>query len=157
MVVATMHREPQGAHFYDLRTMKRKLYVKTTEEAKDICFLSENRAILITCAGSASRKPRKRYVSTAILLEFDVAAGTSKRLKQASYPVGQFDSGCVHAGKLYAVDSGRGSLLVIDAETLEQVDQIDDYNFPHGMDINYGMMAVTSYGDNSIYITKMAE
>jgi hypothetical protein len=35
----------------------------------------------------------------------------------------------------------------------DQIGEIGSYDFPHGIDINYGMIALTSYGNNSISIT----
>lgn len=156
IVVATMQRSPRGAYFYDLQTMKTLLYIKTDHPAKDLCFLPDDRAILITTSGSPTLKPQERYVSENLLVKFDLARRSYDLLKKETYSVGQFDSAIVHEGRLFVVDGGRGCVLVIDTHTLQQVDQIDGYVFPHGIDINYGMMAITSYGTNSIYIKSLS-
>jgi hypothetical protein len=156
VVVAAMHRDPAGMHFFDLQTMAKLLYIKTDHPAKDICFLPNGRAILITTAGSPTATPQDHYTSQNLLVEFDLPSSRYKLLKKQTYPLGQFDSGVVHADKLFVVDSPRGCVLVIDVHTLQQVDQIDGYAFPHGIDINYGMMAITSYGTNSIYVSPLS-
>ena len=153
VVVAAMHSEPRGVHFFDLSTMEKLLYIETEHLAKDICFLPNGRAILITTAGSPSQDPRPRYLSENLLVELDLQSRSYSLLKKQTYPLGQFDAGIVHGDKLFVVDSPRGCVLVIDVHTLQQVDQIDGYDFPHGIDINYGMMGITSYGTNSIYVS----
>jgi hypothetical protein len=49
-------------------------------------------------------------------------------------------------------DCYQGCVLIADANTLDQIGEIGGYDFPHGIDINYGMIALTSYGNNSISI-----
>ena len=154
VVVATMHRSPRGAHFFDLSTMQKLMYIKTDHLAKDICFLPDGRAVLITTMGSPTPGPQEHYASENVLVEFDLKSKIYRVLKKQTYPLGQFDSAVVHEDRLLVVDSRRGCVLVIDVHSLEQVDQIDGYDFPHGIDINYGMMALTSYGTNSIYVER---
>jgi hypothetical protein len=153
VVVATTLRDPVGAHFFAAQIMKKLLYIKTDRPAKDICFLPGNRAILITTASTpVLEKSPGRNVSENLLVEIDLAGGRYNLLKKQAYDVGQFDSAVVHEDRLFVVDSYRGCVLVINVHTLQQVDQIDGYDFPHGIDINYGMMAISSYGNNSIYV-----
>jgi len=155
VVVAAVHRDPRGAHFFDAQTLKKLLYIETEHPAKDICFLPNARAILVTTAGSPTTKPQEGYLSENLLVKFDLKSRSCKIFKKQTYPAGQFDSAVVHEDNLFVVDGGRGSILVIDVHTLQQVDQIDGYDFPHGIDINYGMMAITSYGTNSIYVRSL--
>jgi hypothetical protein len=42
--------------------------------------------------------------------------------------------------------------VILPPGELETIRETGGYNFPHGIDIGYGMMVVTSYGDNSIDI-----
>jgi hypothetical protein len=153
VVVAAMHRNPRGVHFFGLQTMEKLLYIETDHLAKDICFLPNGRAILITTAGSPAPNSQDGYVSENLLVEFDLKSRSCSLLKKQTCTIGQFDSAVVHADSLFVVDSGRGCILVLDVHTLRQIDQIDGYIFPHGIDINYGMMAITSYGTNSIYVS----
>lgn len=153
VVVATMHRNPRGAHFYDLQTMEKLLYIETEHLTKDICFLPNGHAILITTAGSPAEKSQEGHVSENLLVEFDLKSRSYSLRKKQTYTIGQFDSAIVYKDNLFVVDSGRGCILVVDAHTLQQVDQIDGYIFPHGIDINHGMLAITSYGTNSIYVS----
>jgi hypothetical protein len=153
VAVATTHREPRGAHFFDVHTMEKLLHVETEHLAKDICFLPNGRAIVVTTAGAATMEPGARYVSGLVLVELDLKRRRYEVVKKQTYPFGQFDTAVVHEDHLFVVDSGRGCVLAIDVDTLKQVGHIDGYNFPHGIDINYGMMAIASYGTNSIDIT----
>lgn len=154
VVVATTLRDPLGAHFFDGKTMQKLLYIKTDHSAKDICFLPNGRAALITVAGSPTQQPGNLYRSEILLVEIDLVRGIYKVLdKKQARSTGQLDSIIAHDDQLFIVDSYRGCVLVLDARTLEQVDQIDGYDFPHGIDINYGMMAIACYGTNAIHVS----
>jgi hypothetical protein len=156
VVVATTLRDPLGAHFFDAKTMRKLLHVKTDHSAKDICFLPHGRAALITVAGSPTTKPGESYRSEILLVEIDLSRGRYKILeKKQSHASGQLDSIVAHDDRLFVVDSYRGCVLVLDASTLEQVDQINGYDFPHGIDINHGMMAIACYGTNSIHVSSL--
>lgn len=152
VVVATMHRVQPGVHFFNVRTMEKLLYIPSAFRAKDVCFLSGRRMILLTTDGAPKPEAQELYFSEAQLIEFDLHNKTYEVLAQHTYERGQFDSGMIHEDRLYAVDCYRGCVLIADADTLEQVGEMGGYNFPHGIDINYGMIALTSYGDNSISI-----
>jgi hypothetical protein len=41
---------------------------------------------------------------------------------------------------------------VLDPDSLAEIGRIDGYDFPHGIDIRFGMLAVTNYGANTIDI-----
>lgn len=155
VIVSAMQRDPRGIHFFDLQTMETLLYIETEHPAKDICFLPNGRAILITTAGSPATESQDDYVSENVLVKFDLKRRIYTLIKKQTYAAGQFDSVIVHEDKLYVVDGGRDCIRVIDAGTLQQIDQIDGYLFPHGIDINHGMMAITSYGTNSIYVRSL--
>ena len=48
-----------------------------------------------------------------------------------------------------------GKVLVLDGETLELKKEYNDYEFPHGVDVRYGMMAVTEYSKSNIKIVRI--
>jgi hypothetical protein len=153
VVVATALRDPRGAHFFDLKTMRRLLYIKTDRLPKDICFLPGGRAILITTEGAPlPEKSRARRVSENLLVKFDLVRGTWDLVARQTYDAGQLDSAVVRDDRLFAVDSHGGRILIIDTRTLQQVGQIGGFDFPHGVDVNYGMMAIACYGTNSIHV-----
>jgi hypothetical protein len=153
VVVATTLRDPRGAHFYDVQTMRRLLYVRTERLPKDICFLPGNRAVLITTDGAAlSEKSDACNLSELQLIEYDLARGTSLVVDRQLCGSRQLDSATFYEGRLYIVDGHGGRILIVDARTLRQVDQIDGYDFPHGVDAKYGMLAIACYGTNSIHV-----
>lgn len=153
VVVATVLREPRGAHFYDLQTMRRLLYVSTERLPKDICFLPGGRAVLITTDGAPlPERSAACNASELQLIEYDLARGTSAVVDRQMCEARQLDSAALYEDRLYVVDSYGGRVLVVDARTLRQVDQIDGYDFPHGVDARYGILAVACYGTNSIHV-----
>ena len=156
-VVGVFDRGRPGVGFFNVDSMMRLLHVETPAPAKDVCFLSDRRCIVLVADGSPDRHAQERYSSSALLVDFDLRAGSYEIVRQATYPGGQIDAGVVRAGRLYAVDSNRGTFIESDAGTLETIRETGGYNVPHGIDIGYGMMAVTSYGDNSIDIARIPD
>jgi hypothetical protein len=153
VVVATALREPRGAHFYDVQTMRKLLYVRTERLPKDICFLPGSRAVLITTDGAPlSEKSAAHNVSELQRIEYDLVKGTSTIVDRQLCEARQLDAATLYEDRLYVVDSYGGRVLVVDARTLRQVDQIDGYDFPHGVDARYGILAVSCYGTNSIHV-----
>jgi hypothetical protein len=156
VVVATALRDPRGAHFYEMQTMRKLLYVRTERLPKDICFLPGNRAVLITTEGAPlSEKSDACGLSEFQLIEYDLARETSRVIDRQMCASRQLDSAALYEDRLYVVDSHGGRVLVVDACTLRQVDQIDGYDFPHGVDVRYGILAVACYGTNSIHVARI--
>ncbi len=157
VVVATALRDPRGAHFFDVRTMRKLLYVKTDRLPKDVGFLPDGRAVLATTDGAPlPTSSRDRRVSEILIVEFDLGRGTHRLSARQTYDAGQLDSIAVRGDRLYAVDSAGGRVLVIDAVTLRQIDQFDGYDFPHGVDVNHGVLAVACYGTNAIHLRSLS-
>lgn len=153
VVVATVLRDPRGVHFYDVQTMRKLLYVGTARFPKDVCFLPGSRALLVTTDGSPTpERSDADNASELQLLEYDLERGTSVVVDQQPCAARQLDSVASYEGRLYVVDSHGGRVLVVDARTLRQVDQIDGYDFPHGVDARYGVLAVACYGTNSVHV-----
>lgn len=70
VVVATALRDPRGAHVFDVQTMKKLLYIRTDRLPKDICFLTNGRAVLITTDGAPTPETSRGHrVSEGLLVE----------------------------------------------------------------------------------------
>lgn len=154
IVVATALRGPRGAHFFDLKTMQKRLYIETARLPKDICFLPGKQAVLITTDGAPLPGASSRSnISELELVTYDLTRGTSTLVTRECCDAGQLDSGVFYDGCLYMADSHGGRVLIMDANTLRQVGQIDGFDFPHGVDVRYGMLAVACYGTNSVHVS----
>ena len=156
VVAATALRAPRGVHFFDLSTMRKLLYIETAGLAKDVCFLPGDRAAIVTTDGAPSaERSSDRHASEILLVELDIGRGKHRLLNRQSYDAGQLDSVAAYGDRLFAVDSPGGRVLVVDARTLRQVDQVDGYDFPHGVDVNHGLMAVACYGTNAVHVRSL--
>lgn len=154
-VAAAIDGAKPGASFYDLNSMRRLFHIDTASRARDVCFLSDTRCIVLTAEGDPTQQAQALNASAALLVEFDLGARTSRVVREAPFHGGQIDAGVVRANRLYAVDSGRGTVHLRDAKILAPIREIGGYNFPHGIDVGYGLMAVTSYGDNSVDVAAL--
>jgi len=155
VVVAAMINDPLGAYFFDLGSMRQVMRVGTERLPKDVLFLSSTRAVVIaTSSQPQSERSDAPRESEVMIVDFDLDQGTHRVVARRSYGTGQFDSVSAGGGRLFIADSYRGSILVVSADTLDQVDEVDGYPFPHGVDVGHGMMAVACYGDNSVHVSR---
>jgi hypothetical protein len=153
VVVATALRDSRGVHFYDVQTMRKLLYVSTDRLPKDVCFLPDNRAVVITTDGAPlPEKSSTCNVSELLLIEYNLARGTSTIVNRRLCGSRQIDSVVLYEDRLYISDSHGGRILVVDARTLQQICQIEGYDFPHGVDARHGRLAVACYGTNAIHV-----
>ncbi len=153
VVAATVLRDPRGVHFYDLGSMRKLLCVLTDRLPKDVCFLPGDRAAIATTDGApATERTSDRRSSEIVVVAFDLGRGHHRILVRQTYDAGQIDSIACSGDRLLAVDSPGGRILVVDAATLRQVDQIGGFDFPHGVDVNHGLVAVACYGTNAVHV-----
>lgn len=154
VVAATALREPRGVHFYEIQTMRKLLHVKTDRLAKDACSLPGGRAAVVVTDGAPSSQASRSVGTSEILIaDIDLDRGTSVIVGRRVYDVGQLDAIAHEDGRLYVSDSRGGRLLVVDARTLDQIGEVGGYDFPHGVDVKYGLLAVACYGTNAISVS----
>lgn len=152
VVAATLINDPLGVYFYDVESHAQTHYVPTDHLPKDVCFPAPGVAAIITTSSNPQTYTTQPGRTCEIVV-VDLPSG--QVLRRQSYGSGQFDSVSEHDGKLYVADSYRDQVLVVDAQSLAQVDQIDGLEFPHGVDVYQGMIAVTCYGDNAVHVRRL--
>lgn len=86
------------------------------------------------------------------MIEFDINQKTHKCLREILYPKCHFDCIVAHDDRLYVTDQFNNLVKIYDSSDLMQIGELSGFDFPHGLDINHGMMAVTNYGSNTIDI-----
>jgi hypothetical protein len=151
VVVATTLRDPMGAHFFDLQTMRKLLYVRTDHPCRDLCFLPDGHAALVVSSATPRGDAYEIGTSEIVLVALDLGRRTYCLVGKQVCGDGQLDAIIAYGRRLFITDSYVGCVRVVDARTLRQIDQLD-YDFPHGVDVNHGMMAVACYGTNSIHV-----
>ena len=146
-VVAVAARgESRGVHFFDVPTMKTLLYVETERPPLDVCFLPGHRAVVVmadTAVGSDAEIQ---------LIKYDLGQQTYAVIDRQPCTALKLASVASYEGRLYVGDTRGGRVLVFDARTLRQVDQLDGYDVPHGVEARYGILAVACYGTGSIHV-----
>jgi hypothetical protein len=123
---------------------------------KDVCFLDDSRIFVIFTHGGPRLGKAASYDSKVSLIALNIESGRHEVISELMIN-GHVDS-CRHFGeRLYITNGGRdcvtivrfkGNRLTLDHEML-------GYNFPHGIDLLPGVLAVTNYGNNSIVLSKM--
>jgi hypothetical protein len=155
IIVGASTRKPMGVHFYDIATMTPLLYMPTPIRTKDVTFLSASRMAVILVYATATTAERDTYRSEVQLVDFNLASKTYQVAASTIIEGNHVDCIHAHAGRLYTNLQYTSDVLVLDANTLKEVGTIKGYDFPHGVDVNYGLLAVSDYGRNCIDLRRL--
>lgn len=157
ILVATATTKKTGVYFFDQNTCQQLLFIPVPTKTQDVCFLSKERMVVLTTHGAPKRKDQPGYHSDLLLYEFDLSKRSYQLLRAASYSDCHFDCAVVHDGQIFLTDQVNDRVKIFDREDLQQTGEIRGFSFPHGLDIAFGLMAVTNYGTNDIDILKMED
>lgn len=146
VIVVVACGQLRGIHFLDAPTMRTLLYVETERPPLDVCFLPGHRAVVVMTGMAAGAD------AEILLIKYDLGQQTYVVIDRQPCAALKLASVAFYDGRLYVVDTRGGCVLVLDVRTLRQVDQLDGYDVPHGVDARYGILAVACYGTGSIHV-----
>jgi hypothetical protein len=153
IVAVTCRHTHRGIHFFNIKTFQREALFYVPEiSVQDLCLLSNDAFVMITGFGTPTLAPKKIYSSRVSLVKFNIKENKFIRIKDCDYEAAHFDNIINYKGVLYITDQYNNKVLMLNAQSLETKGELVDYDFPHGIDVNYDMIAVTNYGNNSIVI-----
>jgi hypothetical protein len=155
IVAATACSAPFGVHFFDFESGEGRLHVPLAQKTQDIAFVSERRMIVTCTKGAPKAGPQPLYDSEVQIIEFDLSTGMHSLGKSSVIFDAHLDSSILFQDEFYVTDQANNRVLVLDIDTLETRREISGYDFPHGIDINLGLIAVTNYGNNTIDIRRI--
>ena len=119
-------------------------------KTQDVDFLSEREMIVLAVHGAPRRGKQEPYGSDLCRITFDPATGRSEPGPRRTFEDTHFDACVLHAGRIFLTDQRNDCVRLFDPVTLESIGEIGGYDFPHGIDIDFGLLAVTNYGANTI-------
>jgi len=157
-IAVTSRHDHAGIHFFDFVTGEKKAVYSTQEiSIQDIALTAHDTMVMISGAGTPLPRPKQIYSSRASLIRFDIENNTFTRLKDADFASAHFDNVISHENILYITDQYNNKVLKLAPDNLQLQGEIDGYNFPHGIDVRHGMIAVTNYGNNTISIRPLPQ
>ncbi len=151
----TLGSEPTGLCFFDLERGEPILRLDLPLKAQDSAFLSDGELLAMTVHGAPRHAPQSPYASSIFRVRFDLEAGRAEGVESRRWEDSHFDACVIHAGRLHLTDQRNHCVRILDVDTLEDVGRIEGYDFPHGLDIGFGLLAVSSYGSNAIDLRPM--
>jgi hypothetical protein len=152
IIAVTVTKGPTGVHFLNIKTLEPVLHVEFPVKTQDACILSDNKMLMLAAHGTPKSKVGSMYHSTVSIVDFDLNKKTYTIVKTKECGLGHFDCATYHNGKVFLTDQFNDCVKVMNPETLDMVDSIKGFDFPHGIDIKYNMLAVSNYGNNTIQI-----
>lgn len=146
-----------GVYFYDLDSCACLLHVDTGMKVQDVCFVSENRFVAVLGYGSpGAQAGGGAYDSALCLYEFNLVERTYAMVKRAVYADIHLDC-CVRdgVGNLYINDQFHDKVCMVDEDTLQPRTAIAGFDFPHGLDVRFGLLASSNYGSNEVLVHQL--
>lgn len=158
VVAVTGRYDAGGVHFFDCNTLERRFFLKARGlSVQDACFPRATRAIIVSVHGSPQLyRPREIYSSVVHIVDFDMSKAASRVVRKRIFPAAHFDAIAFCDGRVFITDQYNNLVLVLDSETLEQSAALEGYDFAHGLDVNFNMVAASNYGNNTIEIRSLS-
>ncbi|HUO44246.1 MAG TPA: hypothetical protein VMT94_04965 [Burkholderiales bacterium] len=151
IVAVTSRGDCGGTYFIDHRTgeIVYKLPAPGVS-VQDLCFLSENRAAVLYTVGSPSYDPGEIYPSFLQIVDFRIGGNGAQVLRERYFEDAHIDCITSYGNRLYFTDQYNNKVIVCDPQNLDLLEEIGGYDFPHGIDVRYDILAVTNYGSNTV-------
>ncbi|MEH6551793.1 MAG: hypothetical protein V7744_17595 [Pseudomonadales bacterium] len=157
IVAVTSRNQSGGVHFIDRKTHKVIFRLNTPDlSVQDICFLSDNRLVMVSGNGSPELHSSDIYSSVLHVVDFSMNGKTASVVKAKVFEASHLDQIALHQNNLYFTDQYNNEVICLDAETLEPSGHYENYDFPHGIDVNHGIIAVTNYGSNTVELRSLS-
>ena len=152
----TTRGQTGGIHFFDIETCKRKFIISTPGlGVQDLCILPDQKIVMIANTGHPSLQAGETYSAMAMILERGKDPQKIRTTARATFEKSHFDNVVFNKGKLFITDQYNNCVLVLDAVNLSTIGSYDNFDFPHGVDANYDVLATTNYGKNTVEIRSL--
>jgi len=151
VVALTSRYTSGGVHFLDTRTGRCVYRLGVPKlSVQDVCFLSDTRMIIVSTRGSPALVSKQIYGSVFHVVDFDVVRGKASKVGQFEFGAAHFDNIVMYRNVLYVTDQYNNRVVELDPENLKPLGHHSGYAFPHGLDVNFDILAVTNYGTNTV-------
>lgn len=123
---------------------------------QDVCFFSQNRAAIVMTNGSPAYGPKIPYPSALLLIDLKIEGGAPNVIKQRVLDNSHLDCIVEYKNQLYFTDQYNNKVIICEPESLKSTNEMHGYSFPHGLDVNHGIIAVTNYGNNTVELRRLS-
>jgi hypothetical protein len=142
-------------HFFDIESGEQLLHVSLEHKTQDVAFISRTRLIVASVLGAPKSSAQPMYDSQLQIVDFDLKKRASRVASANRFRRSHFDCAVISGGVLYITDQYGNRVVALDPDALNIGASIEGYDFPHGLDVRHGMIAVTNYGSSTILIKSL--
>lgn len=159
---ATSGTSNPNCGIYGINLKNKNPFISITENnllAKDLCFTPDGKLMFGIYSESAPSATEKRFYSSKVVM-YNVNSLTSISKKNDLYlPNCHIDCIKHFDNKIYITsqeleDGGYIYEISYNDEMMEIINKKGPYQFPHGLDISFNLIAITEYGTNCLTIEK---
>jgi len=154
-LAVTGRKQHGGVLFIDIQTSEPKFEIPFRgEHVQDVKFLSSSLALIAITRGHPTLKPANHYDSSLLLVEFE-QTGKHRIIQERLFPSTHLDNIAISARRGLVTDQYNHTVHEFDLESLATLREHTGFDFPHGCDTAFNIMAVTNYGDCSLELRRL--
>tara|TARA_B110000908_G_scaffold111054_1_gene130263 strand:- start:1782 stop:2783 length:1002 start_codon:yes stop_codon:yes gene_type:complete len=152
--IACLSTNQNDIYFVDIKTCSVISKLEMPYQIKDFCFIDSSTMVAAFAIKSPSSGKMPAYASGLLYFSFDLEDSSYKLIDRWFLKPCAFDALCFDkdSGKIYITDQYGDRVVVIEIKegSIDIVGEYEGFDFPHGIDVREGLLAVTNYGDSTI-------
>lgn len=156
LLAMTSRRNSSGIHFFE-PDRRDPVYILRSDRnsVQDFCFISDRRLAVVSTTKSPGPNPKDMWDAHIDIVDFDLASRTDSIVESMEVKCAHLDNIVFYNSHLYASDQYNNAILQIDPESLQVVKRHEGFDFPHGLAVDNGRLAVSNYGSNTVEIRRL--
>lgn len=156
IIALTTRGKVAGVHFFDTEHCTPTYGIRIPNQSvQDVCFLKDDLVVILSTHGHPNLRPFKIYSSSLYLVKFRYGKPNLDVLVEKTLKDSHLDCVSLHGNYLFITDQFNNTVRVFDTQNLNETTQIKGFDFPHGCDTRFNILAVTNYGNNTVTLSKI--
>jgi 6-phosphogluconolactonase (cycloisomerase 2 family) len=156
VIALTTRGKVAGVHFFDTENCTPTYQIRIPNQSvQDVCFVKDGLAVILSTHGHPNLRPFKIYNSSLYLVRFHYGNPSLSVLAEKTLKDSHLACVSLHGNYLFVTDQFNNAVRVFEAQDLNEITQIKGYDFPHGCDTKFNILAVTNYGNNTVTLSKI--
>ena len=126
-------------------------------KVKDCCFIDTNRMAVLYASSTVSATAYDTPVSSKLaLVSLDLPARKHTVAHEVTFG-GHSDSCVYHDGMVFVTNGTHDCVMLfrVESNSLRHEGNLGGYLVPHGIDVRAGLLAITSYGSNTVTVSRL--
>lgn len=158
IIAMTSRRAYSGVYFVNISDGSTIFTINTNRNSvQDVCFINDSKLVLISTSNTPKMRQHDMWSSFVDIYDYSVEGAKAILTGSIEFPNSQLDNLVLYNSNIYITNQYQNLVLVMCPISGKIVNKYAGFEFPHGIDVSNGLMAVSNYGTNTIEIRKLGE